>query len=527
MQQGYWKADATVEREEGDGRLTIVFTVRKGAQYRIADGVDIHGNRSVPIEQLRPALVKLQANDIFVESNLAAAVSAIAGQYQRLGYAQAKVNAAANERNPPAPGQGLVQPVITIVEGPLTVVGAVRFEGARSIPEEQLRPLVTSTPGTPYYEPRIAADRDKVVLDTATVASSRRTSWLCRRCRPTDAARIDVQDQRRAADDHRPHPDRRKHAHRSAGDQARAAAAGGQAPRPGGCRRKPAAARARSGCSAVSASRSLPHGGAATKDVLVTVEEAAATTFGYGGGAEVTRRLLAGAGGAAQERLDLAPRGFIDLGLRNIGGKNRSVDIYSRLALHPESSATGTTGLAGFGFAEYRVVGTYREPRAIGVNADLAFTAAIEQGIGRTFNFARKGVNAEVARRLAPGRPHQRPVLVRHHPHLRERTADAREPGADRSRVSAGPALRPLPGAISRDTRDDVLDPERGNFLSAESSVAARALGGQVGFFKSVRPGLLVPPSASEQAGDLCRPHRAGSRPRVSSRRRERRWQPD
>ena len=32
-QQGYWKADATVEREEGDGTLTIVFTVRKGAHY--------------------------------------------------------------------------------------------------------------------------------------------------------------------------------------------------------------------------------------------------------------------------------------------------------------------------------------------------------------------------------------------------------------------------------------------------------------------------------------------------------------
>ena len=146
-QQGYWKADTTVEREEGDGTLTIVFTVHKGAHYVVSQGVEIEGNRSVPIEQLRPALVKLQPNDVFVESNLSAAVSAIAGVYQKLGYAQAKVNASANELNPPAPGQGLVRPVIVITEGPLTLVGEVTFQGDASIPEDQLRPLITSVPG--------------------------------------------------------------------------------------------------------------------------------------------------------------------------------------------------------------------------------------------------------------------------------------------------------------------------------------------------------------------------------------------
>jgi outer membrane protein assembly factor BamA len=45
--------------------------------------------------------------------------------------------------------------------------------------------------------------------------------------------------------------------------------------------------------------------------------------------------------------------------------------------------------------------------------------------------------------------------------------------------------LSSFSGAISRDTRDDVVEPRRGGFLSAEGSVAARALGGQVGFIKS------------------------------------------
>ena len=51
---------------------------------------------------------------------------------------------------------------------------------------------------------------------------------------------------------------------------------------------------------------------------------------------------------------------------------------------------------------------------------------------------------------------------------------------AHRSRVPAGASVRLR--AISRDSRDDILDPERGTFLSGDGTVAARALGGQVGF---------------------------------------------
>ena len=232
----------------------------------------------------------------------------------------------------------------------------------------------------------------------------------------------------------------------------------------------------------------LAHGNAGNKDVLVTVEEAAARTFSYGGGAEVTKRLFTTLDGP-EERLDLGPRGFVDLGFRNIGGRNRSLDLYSRLALHPEATATGSTNLAGFGFSEYRVVSTLREPRAIGLNADLALTAAIEQGIRSTFNFTRKGVNAEIGRRLSPG--------VRTNARYSFNTTRTFQSGpitpeneARIDRLFPQVRLSIFAGAISRDTRDDVLDPERGAFVSEEASVAARALGGQVGFLKSYSQGF-------------------------------------
>jgi outer membrane protein assembly complex protein YaeT len=485
-QEGYWKADATVEREQGDGTLTIVFTVRRGAQYRVSGGVDVQGNRSVPIEQLRPALVKLQANDIFVESNLGAAVAAVAGQYQRLGYAQAKVNGAANELNPPAPGQGLVKPVITITEGPLTVIGNVGFEGVASIPEEQLRPLVSSLPGAPYFEPRIVADRDAVLLEyrnrgfesvnvvvVPTLTADGRRAELTFRINEGQQTIVDhILVVGNTRTDER--VIRRELLLREG--------------KPLGLEDIAESQRRLGALGLFRRFRieELGHGSAGMKDVLVTVEEAAATTFSYGGGLEVTRLLIASAAGVAQERLDFAPRGFVDVGFRNIGGKNRSVDLYSRVAVHPQSS-TRETG-TGFGFSEYRFVGTYREPRAIGVNADLALTAAVEQGLRSTFDFARKGVNAEIARRLAPGiRTSGR------YSFSTTRTFNERLSLADQSRIDRiFPQVRlsSFGGAISRDTRNDVLDPERGSFVSGEGSIAARALGGQVGFVKSYVQGF-------------------------------------
>ena len=50
--------------------------------------------------------------------------------------------------------------------------------------------------------------------------------------------------------------------------------------------------------------------------------------------------------------------------------------------------------------------------------------------------------------------------------------------------------LSAVAGAIARDTRDDVLDPERGTFVSGEGTVAARSIGGQVGFIKTYLQGF-------------------------------------
>jgi outer membrane protein insertion porin family len=489
-QQGHWKADATASREEGDGTLRIVFTVHRGPQYRISErGVEIRGTRVVALDQFRPALARLQANDIFTEANLTAAVNAIAGLYQRLGYAQAKVAAAVNDAgsgNEPV-ALARVQPVITIVEGPLTLVGDITFEGDAQVSSDQLRSVVTSTRGAPYYEPRVVADREAVLLEyrnrgfaSANVVVTPNPS--------ADSSRADlhytVTEGQQTIVDHILIVGNTRTDERVIKRELLL-----QEGKPLGLEDLIESQRRLGALGLFRRIRveELSHGSAAT-DVLVTVEEASATTFSYGGGVEATKVLIEGAEGQAEERLEFAPRGFFDVGRRNLGGKNRTADLYTRVSLRPSDSNPGSTDTNPFGFTEYRVVGTYSEPRAIGGRADISFTAAAEQGRRSSFNFARKGVNAEVARRLGPGvRAYGRYSFGT------TRTFDERLSLEDQARIDRlFPQVR-LSGfsaGISRDTRDDVLDPERGTYTSAEGTIAARALGGQVGFMKSYVQGL-------------------------------------
>jgi outer membrane protein assembly complex protein YaeT len=489
-QQGHWKAEATASREEGDGTLRVIFTVHRGPQYRVTDrGVEIRGNRAVATEQFRTSLVKLQANDIFVESNLSSAVSTVAGQYQRLGYAQAKVSAAVDELTDGGASTALarVQPVITIVEGPLTLVGDLTFEGNARVPTEQLRAVVTSTREAPYYEPRVVADREAVLLEYRNRGFAS-ANVVVTPVPNADGTRADLRfritEGQQTLVDHILIIGNTRTDERVIKQELLL-----QEGKPLGLEDLIESQRRLGALGLFRRIRveELSHGSAAT-DVLVTVEEAAATTFSYGGGIEATKALIEGAQGQAEERIEFAPRGFFDVGRRNLGGKNRSVDLFTRISLRPSDPEPGTRNTTPFGFLEYRIVGTFTQPRAIGGNADLSLTAAAEQGRRSSFNFARKGVNAEIARRLRPGlRAYGRYSFGT------TRTFDERLSLEDQARIDRlFPQVRlsGFSGGMSRDTRDDVLDPERGTFISAEGTVAARALGGQVGFLKSYAQGL-------------------------------------
>jgi outer membrane protein insertion porin family len=483
QQQGYWKADASWRREEANNRLTLVFTIRKGLRYYLAEPVQISGNQAIPTPELRQ-LIAPKAGDVFVESALSLASAAITELYRQQGFVTASVRYTVVETDQRSPTEGLVRPTITITEGPRTLIGAVRISGNSALSTAELRPLVPLAEGQPYYEPQVTNAREALVtaylnngFASADVGVAPAFS--------SDRTKVDldfvVQEGPRTTVDHilivgNTHTDAQVILHE-------------MRLQPGQPLGREDLVESQRALSALGLFRRvritvLHHGSGTAQDVLVTVDEAPMTTIAYGGGIEASQRLRAtGPSGEAREQLELAPRGFFNIGRRNVGGRNRTVDLYTRISLRPRDApndpAQDGTGL---GFSEYRVVGTYREPRAFW-GSDVVVTAATEQGIRSSFNFARKGVNADMLRRLTPT-----VRLSGRYSFSTTRTFDERLDPEDQStidRLFPQVRLSAISGAVARDTRDDVLEPHRGGFLSAEGSIAARSLGGQVGFVKT------------------------------------------
>ena len=486
-QQGYWKADVSWRREETPDALALVFRVQKGRKYVVAEAVSVQGNQAITAEELRP-LIAVKPGDVFLESSLALATAAIRELYRQRGFAAAAVKYAATETDPVRPDEGLIRPSIQITEGPQTVVGSVRLTGNTALTEGELRPLVQLAPGKAYYEPQALADRERLVVEylnngfqSADVAVTPVFS--------EDRTRVDVtfavQEGPQTLVDHilivgNTHTDARVILNE-------------MKLRPGQPLGREDQVESQRALSALGLFRrvritELRHGSGARQDVLVTVDEAPMTTIGYGGGVEASQRLRAtGPNGEAQEQLEFAPRGFFNIGRRNVGGRNRTVDLYTRISLRPRDAPLDPAqDGSGLGFSEYRVVGTYREPRAFW-SSDVVVTAATEQGIRSSFNFSRKGINADMLRRVT------RSIRISgRYSFSSTRTFDERlneEDQAAIDRLFPQVRLSTLSGAVARDTRDDVLEPRRGGFVSAEASLAARSLGGQVGFLKTYLQG--------------------------------------
>ncbi len=220
-QEGYWKADVTVRRETTAATLTIVFTVNRGRQYRVAAPTEITGAQAIaPVEVA--ALVPLKQGELFLESQLGAGVTAILGHYRQRGFAAVEARSAVNETDPPrsgegsglAAGQGFVRAAIVITEGSRSIIGEVRIAGTALVPADELRPLVKVNAGDPV---RRAADRRDARRAGARVPQP----WLClsrgerrpQRQRRSHARRSHVHRPGGAAEHRRPHPHRRERAH--------------------------------------------------------------------------------------------------------------------------------------------------------------------------------------------------------------------------------------------------------------------------------------------------------------------------
>ena len=488
--QGYRNADAEYARTPRDGELAVVFRITRGPQFR-TDTVEIAGAKAIPEPELH-ARLRTKTGELFTENLIGADVATIVEAYHRRGYTQVKVTPA----EVPAPSQEspvTIDVRFEIAEGPPTMVGTVSIEGHKNVSEADLRARVGSQPNQAFYQPQVALDREAMLLvllnrgyqsagvDVKIAFSEDRTrADLTFTVAEGPQVFVDhvliVGNERTATD-----TIRREVTLKPASPLSYEEVSESQ--------------RRISSLGIFRRVRitELDHGVPSRRDILVSVEEAPATTLGYGGGLEGGRVLRQADDGTASERFEIAPRGFVEFGRRNLFGRNRSINLFARASLRSRASTTdvdpGEEQPSGYTFRDYRVLGTYRSPRLLGSQSDLLLTGFIEQGIRSSFNFTRRGARVELARRL----PNNISVSGRY---VIERTRlfETRFDPADKpliDRLFPQVLLSTFSGSVIRDTRDDPLGPTKGALLGVDADLSARAIGSEVGFAKVFTQGFI------------------------------------
>ncbi|MEP7307216.1 MAG: POTRA domain-containing protein [Acidobacteriota bacterium] len=487
--EGYRDAKAPHARSESGGESIVTFDVKRGPQFRV-DRVEIVGNAAVPLAELQPAL-RLRDGAPFSQAKLDADLATIEDLYHRRGFVDAKARPDDEpRRTEPSADVVSLRVRILISEGPRTVISAVRLQGDTVGTETAWKEGLGLRPGGPYLDRQLVLDRDTLQIQylnlgypAATVEAAPGFSADRTTAEPTFTVRLGphiVVDHVLIVGNVRTSAETIERELQI---------------KPGDPLSEAAKIDSRRRLAALGLFRrvqitELAHGDEGKRDVLVTVEESLATTVVFGAGAEGRLRVVrnAAAGGAADERLDIAPRGSFEISRRNVFGKNRSVSFFASGSVHLQNPDTfddnGTLTASGpAGITEYRALGTYREPRVFGTAADAIVTGTFEQQARASFNFARRGASAEMARKLTP-----QIGLSASYQIQRTRVFDETVNPADQllvDRLFPQVRLSSVSSSIVRDTRDDLVDPGSGTYVSGNIQLAARRIGSEVGFAKT------------------------------------------
>ena len=491
-QRGYRDATAQFTRDERGGELVITFNVKRGLRYVVRD-VRFTGNESIPTAQLQD-LVRLKNGEPFVQGELDASAQAIVNTYRSRGFTRAQIKNNQNvvlPENLGDPDRG-VDVTLAIDEGPHSIVRDVTFMGNKVLSEAELQRLTVVSPGRAFVAGEMVSDRDRIATEyrnrgyhSAVVTSEPQFAEKDTQVN----VHFTVNEGPQIIVDHIIIVGNHRTSNRTIEREL--------ALHPGQPLGEAALVQSRTQLAALQLFRRVSvepvaHGSETRQDVLIQVEEAPATVFAMGGGVEAGPQAQVGPNGLAEERIQVAPRGFFQIGRRNLWGKNRTINLFTRVSLRSTSQFTDTTpaiptGQSSYGFNEYRVVPSYTEPRVFGLRSNLQVQGILEQAVRVGFNFRRRELRAQADLAVSP-RYHLTGFYSLQHVTLFDVTNLAQLPEIDRTFPSV--RLSKFSGSLSRDTRDDLFDPSIGTFSIISGDLAAHAIGSQVGFVKTYLQGF-------------------------------------
>jgi outer membrane protein assembly factor BamA len=481
-QEGYWKANVSHRVDDQDGLREITFAVDRGLKYRIA-AVDWPNTLQLP----RPILDKLadvHVGDLFDQGRVEAGLVRILRDYNRLGYYAAEFKPAYEETSARTAGEAAVIIHPNLVEGPRGHIKEVRFVFAAGprVPEGDVRAVMQSHPGQPFVYATVKADQDALLdlyanrgFRTASVGIAPEVGAdgqaIVLVVSVNEGPQILVGEITVVGNE----------AIKTAAIMDEITLRSGMPLSAQQVEESATRLRQMGVFSRVRIQEEARLPGETVSNLVVVVDEAPATTIGGGGGLEVRSLPRETIGGGFEDYLDFSPRAFFEIGRRNLGGRNRSINFFSRVSFNaPNDQAPDRRGL---GFGEYRVTATYRERRAFRTDTDLIGGVTLEQARRATFDFIRQALNAEGLRRLSPTVTLFGRYSLEFTELLNEKIDPADRPLIDRRFPQV--RLSILAAGTIWDRRDGPIAPTRGTLMGADVEFALTAIGSEVGYAKT------------------------------------------
>jgi len=509
--QGYFDADVSYKIEMHDVKTSvwqgtqeaITYTVERGDKHKLI-GIEITGNKYFDTELLKSRLQVFQgafgSPGRFSRRLVDTDAQSMQTLYQANGFLDAKVTPDVKDNYKGREGDLFI--AFAVQEGRQTRVASLAIEGIHAFKEEELLGVVGSTPGQPYSDFGVTADRDNILALYFNEGFPEATfSATAERVSPPSVTNATQQETRPSSHNGSSPPAQKKEEqkkevklpaeqaeavrlvyHIEEGPQTRVRSvliSGYEHTRPGVIRRevriKPQEP-LREG-DVVESQRRLynlgifnrvtiepqnPAGTDVDKDIAVLVEEAKRYTLAYGGGFEVQR--LASTTNPTAGQVEAAPRGILEISKLNLTGradtlsfKLRGSTLQGRALLgysDPNTFANPHLSFQATAFAEKtRDINTFTEQRYEG---SVQLTDQISPLTTVLFRYAFRQVRVSDLKILSEEIPlFNQPTLV--------------------SQFGV---------TWFRDSRNNPADASKGSFNSADFGVADTYLGSSASFLR-------------------------------------------
>lgn len=467
QREGYFDAGVQVTSHEDaqNGERVISYEISRGDRFRLA-GVSFEGNKYFRSDllsgrlQLQPA--SFASSGRFSQRIVRDDTDSVRALYFSNGFRDVQVAPKVDDNYRGKKGNLFVS--FHIVEGQQTRVASLQLEGNHALSKDTLLAVIGSTPGQPYSEADVASDRNNILamyyndgFPEAHFQESMSPADAPNRVRLTyqitEGRQIEV---------------------------SKVLLTGYQFTRPGVIARQvqiEPGGPLREG-EVVDTQRRLynlgvfnrvtiapqnPNGTDPEKAVVVDTEEGKRYTIGYGGGFEV-QRLAGGSNNPGGTTIGASPRGIFEIARSNMFGRAQTLSFKARAST-----------------LQYRTVLSYVADNFLAnrkLSVQLTGFADKTQDVN-TFTSTRYEGAVQLIQKLSPGSS----LLYRYF--YRRVEASQLRISPDEIPLFNQPTLVSGFGiTYARDRRDNPADPKRGNFNTADASVALRSVGSSASFYR-------------------------------------------